>query len=299
MDNRYLEERADPECTSVSRDVIESTAGVGVRSTSIDRRRNDDRRSDDSGIVTDGGVIVAQATLANRCRGADRRELSERRGYSSLTLAELRTCSGGPPTSGLMRLFEIITSASVLIVTAPLMLAIAIIIKVETPGPILFFQKRIGRNGKLFTFVKFRTLYADARERFPELYAYSYDEPELEGLQFKVVDDPRVTPQGKWLRTTSLDELPNFWNVLMGDMALVGPRPEIPEMLPYYKGIMLEKFLVRPGVTGYAQTCGRGHLGFYETVRYDLRHVREQSFIAGLHVIFKTIKMVLIRQGAF
>ena len=299
MGNHFLEEQVDPEYTSVSQDVSERKVDACVRSKSIDRRRNDDRRNNESGVVTDGGVIVAQATLANRCRNGERRALSERRGKSNLTLVELQAQSEILPASGMVRLFEVVASALALIVMAPLMLAIAVIIKLETPGPVLFFQKRVGRNGKLFTFVKFRTLYADARERFPELYEYSYGEQELEGLQFKVVDDPRVTPQGKWLRTTSLDELPNFWNVLKGDMAMVGPRPEIPEMLPYYKGIMLEKFLVRPGVTGYAQTCGRGHLGFYETVRYDLQHVHKQSFVNILQVIIKTIKMVLIRQGAF
>src|SRR5207253_4853875 len=128
---------------------------------------------------------------------------------------------------------------------SPIMLLEAIVIRLGTPGPVLFFQSRVGAGCKPFPFVKFRTLFADARERFPELYAYQYSEEEIAKLKFKIYPDPRVTQQGRWLRQTSLDELPNFWNVLTGDMALVGPRPEIPEMLPYYRGWILEQFSVR------------------------------------------------------
>ena len=148
------------------------------------------------------------------------------------------------------RLAEMAFAVMVLVLAAPLMLLIALIIRLDGPGPVLFFQKRLGKNGRPFTFVKFRTLYADARQRFPELYAYQYSHEELADLKFKIDNDPRVTRCGVWLRKSSLDELPNFWNVLTGDMALVGPRPEIPEMLRYYHGEMLMKFSVRPGVTG-------------------------------------------------
>lgn len=202
-----------------------------------------------------------------------------------------------PPPS--IRLFEIVVASVVLVLTLPLMLLIAGLIKLDSPGPVLFFQDRVGKDRRLFKFVKFRTLYADAKERFPELYAYRYTPEELQELRFKVEDDPRVTRQGRWLRRTSLDELPNFWNVLTGDMALVGPRPEIPEMLHYYRGRSLQKFSVRPGVTGLAQTSGRGRLSFLDTVRLDVDYVRTQSFTYDLKLIARTIKMVLIRDGAF
>lgn len=197
------------------------------------------------------------------------------------------------------RLFEIIIASAALVVTMPIMLVIAFIIWRGTPGPVLFFQKRVGKGGKLFTFVKFRTLYADARQRFPELYAYKYTKQNLDELKFKIDDDPRVTPQGRWLRRTSLDELPNFWNVLVGQMALVGPRPEIPEMLPYYQGGMLSKFSVRPGVTGIAQISGRGRLKFCDTVAYDVEYVRIRSLWFDIKVFLKTIRMVLLRDGAY
>ena len=171
--------------------------------------------------------------------------------------------------------------------------------RLDTPGPLLFFQPRMGAGTRPFRFVKFRTLYADARSRFPELYAYKYTPLELAELKFKVENDPRVTPQGRWLRKSSLDELPNFWNVLTGEMALVGPRPEIPEMLPYYEGEMLTKFDVRPGVTGLAQVSGRGRLGFHDTVALDVEYVRNRSFAYDMRILFKTVWMILKRDGAF
>jgi lipopolysaccharide/colanic/teichoic acid biosynthesis glycosyltransferase len=197
------------------------------------------------------------------------------------------------------RIFEILIVLPALVVTLPIMLLIALIIRRGTPGPVLFFQERVGLNQKPFIFIKFRTLYADAKERFPELYAYSYSEDELHNLRFKVEDDPRVTPQGKWLRRTSFDELPNFINVLKGEVALVGPRPEIPEMLPYYKGKMLRKFTVRPGITGLAQVSGRGRLGFLDTVNADLEYVDKKNLFLDLKILFKTFFMIITRDGAF
>ena len=198
-----------------------------------------------------------------------------------------------------VRLFEVLFALTALILSCPIMLVLAIIVRRGSPGKALFFQKRIGRNGRLFTFVKFRTLYDDARERFPDLYSYCYTEEELSTLKFKILKDPRVTPQGIWMRKTTLDELPNFWNVLTGDMALVGPRPEIPEMLPYYTEEMLLKFKVRPGVTGLAQVSGRGHLSFYETVKMDVDYVRRRSFLLDAKILITTMLRVIGRDGAF
>lgn len=198
-----------------------------------------------------------------------------------------------------LRLFEIVVASIALVITLPIMLITAIVIKLGTPGPALFRQERIGANLKPFRFVKFRTLYADARQRFPELYAYQYNDDELRALKFKVEDDPRVTPQGKWLRRSTLDELPNFWNVLTGELALVGPRPEIPEMLPYYQGEMLLKFAVRPGITGLAQISGRGRLGFHETVEYDVEYVRQRSFAMDLKIMLRTVYLIVLHDGAF
>jgi lipopolysaccharide/colanic/teichoic acid biosynthesis glycosyltransferase len=199
----------------------------------------------------------------------------------------------------LVRLVEIIVALVMLIIFAPVMLIEAIIIRRGSPGPALFFQTRVGASGVPFRFVKFRTLYHDARERFPELYVYRYEPHELDTFKFKIEDDPRVSVEGKWLRKTSLDELPNFWNVLKGDMALVGPRPEIPEMLPYYSGKTLLKFTVRPGITGLAQISGRGRLSFKDTVALDVDYVYRRSLLLDLQIIAKTIYLCLTRDGAF
>jgi lipopolysaccharide/colanic/teichoic acid biosynthesis glycosyltransferase len=198
-----------------------------------------------------------------------------------------------------VRMFEIGVASVALLFTFPLIAFTLVVIKLGTPGPALFRQQRIGANGKPFQFIKFRTLYADARQRFPELYAYRYSDEQLKTLKFKVENDPRVTPQGKWLRRTTLDELPNFWNVLTGDMALVGPRPEIPEMLTYYRGEMLTKFSVRPGITGLAQISGRGRLGFYETVDFDVEYVRRHSLSLDIKIMLRTIWLILRHDGAF
>ena len=198
-----------------------------------------------------------------------------------------------------LRLIEIVAGAVGLLLTLPIMAVIAFCIRWDSPGPALFRQERVGKGGEVFSFIKFRTMYIDAKKRWPGLYAYSYTPQQLDALKFKVVSDPRVTPVGRWLRQTSLDELPNFWNVLTGDIALVGPRPEIPEMLKYYKGEQFLKFSVRPGVTGLAQVSGRGRLSFQDTIKLDLDYVKNRSFAHDCKLIMKTIKMVLTGDGAF
>lgn len=198
-----------------------------------------------------------------------------------------------------LRVFETLVASCMILLTAPLMLVLALVIRRGTPGKAIFQQQRLGMNLKPFTFVKLRTMHTDARQRFPELYDYRYSDHEIEQLKFKIVDDPRVTPQGKWLRTSTLDELPNFWNVLTGEMALVGPRPEIPEMLPYYSAGQLLKFTVRPGITGLAQISGRGRLSFQETVRLDVEYVKRRSLLLDLKILTRTAYKLVTRDGAF
>lgn len=186
-----------------------------------------------------------------------------------------------------------------LILFAPVMLAIAIYIRLDSRGAPVFSHYRVGKNGKLFKFYKFRTLYADAKQRFPEWYAYRYSEGQLNGLFFKVENDPRVTRAGRFLRRSTLDELPNFWNVLIGDMALVGPRPEIPEMLQYYRPECLIKFCVKPGVTGLAQISGRGRLLFRDTEELDALSVTNRSMLGDLKTMLRTIYLIFKMDGAF
>lgn len=198
-----------------------------------------------------------------------------------------------------VRCLEIAVASVVLVVCAPWMVLLAWYIRWGTPGPALFRQTRVGMGFRGFTFYKYRTLYADASQRFPELYEYRYSPDELANLKFKVPNDPRVTPQGGWLRKTTFDELPNFWSVLTGQMALVGPRPEIPEMLPYYEGQMLKKFAVRPGITGLAQISGRGNLTFHETVQHDVEYVERRSLKLDLWILWRTLWKCLTGEGAY
>jgi len=201
--------------------------------------------------------------------------------------------------ASLLRLAEIAIAAVALILSAPIMLVIAFIVSRDSPGPAIFRQQRVGANGRLFWFYKFRTLYADARERFPELYAYDYSQDQVLTLRFKVEEDPRITRAGRWLRRSTLDELPNFWNLLKGDIALVGPRPEIPEMLKHYTPEQLLKFTVRPGITGLAQTHGRGNLAFQETIAWDLEYVQQKSFWLDVKIIARTMRLLFTLDGAF
>jgi len=197
------------------------------------------------------------------------------------------------------RAFEIGIAGILLVLTAPVVLFFALLVKLESPGPAFFRQQRMTTNRRPFGFIKLRTMYVDWERRFPSLSLADLPRQDPAEIRFKTPNDPRATPLGRWLRRTSIDELPNFWHVITGEMALVGPRPEIPQMLPHYRGAMLEKFSVRPGITGYAQIYGRGDLYFSRTVHYDLRYVQERSLAVDLRVLRQTIASVLLGRGAY
>jgi lipopolysaccharide/colanic/teichoic acid biosynthesis glycosyltransferase len=185
-----------------------------------------------------------------------------------------------------------------LLATLPLQLLIGLLIKLTSPGPTIFCQTRVGRDGKLFTFYKFRTMWVDARERFPHMYDYRFTSNQIATMTFKSEDDPRHTPFGRWLRKSSLDELPNLINVIRGDISLIGPRPDIPEMVGYYRPNQLTKLSVKPGVTGLAQARGRGDLTFQQTLMLDLEYVQAYSLWTDLNIIKETIQCLLARTGA-
>lgn len=180
-----------------------------------------------------------------------------------------------------------------LLLLSPVLLFLALAVKFDSPGPAFFRQTRIGRGGRPFTFWKFRGMYVDARTRFPELYAYRYSSDEVKNLHFHPDNDPRVTRIGQFIRRTSLDELPNLINVVFGDMSLVGPRPEIPEMIPYYgdKAVMI--LSVKPGITSLAKLVGRDDINFNETLEFDTRYVVERSLAMDMKLLFGTVWMVI------
>lgn len=194
------------------------------------------------------------------------------------------------------RAIDIMVSGAALLVLAPVMAAIALMLRQSSPGPVFFRQTRIGRGGRTFTIVKFRTMVVDAERYQAELMDQSVYQ---DGRLFKVVDDPRVTPIGAFLRRTSLDELPQLWNVLRGDMSLVGPRPPLPSEVELYQGHHYARFDVKPGLTGPWQVSGRNTIhDFEQVVRLESAYIRRWSLWLDLELLFRTVPVVLSGRGA-
>jgi exopolysaccharide biosynthesis polyprenyl glycosylphosphotransferase len=187
-----------------------------------------------------------------------------------------------------------VVAAVGLVVLAPVFLAIAITIRISDPGPVFFRQLRVGHEGRTFRVWKFRTMYVDAEERRAALI----DQNESDGMLFKIRHDPRVFPAGRFLRSSSLDELPQLINVLKGEMSLVGPRP-LPAEDGDYLGDVRRRLLVRPGITGLWQVSGRSDLSWDEAVRLDLYYVDNWSLAYDLSILWRTIGVVLARKGAY
>jgi exopolysaccharide biosynthesis polyprenyl glycosylphosphotransferase len=183
-----------------------------------------------------------------------------------------------------------------LMLTAPLMLAIGLAVRATTPGPALFRQTRVGLDGRPFTFLKFRTMHVDAERLRDGLAQYNIN---ADGLLFKVRGDPRVTAIGAVLRRSSLDELPQLFNVLIGQMSLVGPRPALPEEVARYSDDVRRRLLVRPGMTGLWQVSGRSDLPWEEAIRLDLRYVDNWSLGLDLAILSRTVSAVLHGAGAY
>jgi lipopolysaccharide/colanic/teichoic acid biosynthesis glycosyltransferase len=271
----------------------------------------------------------------------------EVRGIADTTNAHRSRATARDVSSSLWKerirdVFDIGVAALALVVLSPLMILVAVLIKIDSPGPVLFRQERIGRNrrrsssirnrgkerrqrdphGRPFVFYKFRTMFADAQSRFPHLYEYSHCKDELRSLPIKMLmakrpearldrgvrswpkqalqeNDPRVTRVGRWLRRTSLDELPNLFNVLKGDIHLVGPRPDIAENIRFYEPDELRILDVKPGVTGLAQVEGRGLLSFEETNKLDLEYLAARSFWVDARILVRTFVELIRARGAY
>lgn len=195
------------------------------------------------------------------------------------------------------RVFDLIVGSVLLIVAAPIVLVAAVSIRINTPGSPFFFQTRLGQGGKPFRIFKLRGMYIDARSRFPSLYDYSKKQ-DLE-FCFHHEDDPRVTSAGRFIRKTSIDELPNLWNVVKGDMSLVGPRPEIPEVLALYGPYREEYLSVKPGITCWSKCTGRDRLTKRETIEFDLDYIRTRSFSVDFTILWRTFRGVVLRRDVF
>ncbi len=194
------------------------------------------------------------------------------------------------------RVLDVAASAILLVLLMPVFLSVALAIRLEDPGPILFKQKRVGRWGALFTMWKFRSMYTDAEERKKELMAQN----EMEGgVIFKMKDDPRVTKVGRIIRKTSIDELPQLWNVLKGDMSLVGPRPPVPQEVDEYSLADRRRLEVIPGITCIWQVSGRSDIPFDQQVELDVQYIQSQSFWTDIKILLKTVPALLFGVGAY
>jgi len=194
------------------------------------------------------------------------------------------------------RAFDFLISLALLILLFPLMLAIAIFIKLDSKGPVFYIQKRSGVKGRVFNFYKFRSMVADAEILKLDLI----DKNEVkDGIIFKIKEDPRITKIGRFLRKYSLDELPQFFNVLKGDMSLVGPRPPTPDEVEKYSHHDMQRLSIRPGITGLSQIRGRSELTFKKWVRWDFWYINNWSFNLDLQILLWTIPAVLKGKGAY
>ncbi|SHK23741.1 exopolysaccharide biosynthesis polyprenyl glycosylphosphotransferase [Hathewaya proteolytica DSM 3090] len=193
------------------------------------------------------------------------------------------------------RIFDILLSLIGIIILSPLLFGLWLWIKIDSKGNAVFKQRRIGKDGKAFTIYKFRTMVPDAEKKSQ----LKIDEKDLSNFVFQNKNDDRITKAGAFLRKTSLDELPQLFNVLIGNMSLVGPRPEIPEVVKYYPEEYKQRLLVTPGITGLAQISGRGEIELGKTVYYDVTYIINFSIWNDVKILFKTVTSVLKKDGAF
>ena len=211
-----------------------------------------------------------------------------------MPLLSFETAPGHPVKLATKRAFDLLVSGAALLVFSPVFLAIAVAIKLDSPGPVFFGQVRSGLNGRRFTLWKFRSMVVDAEKRLGELASRN----EMSGPAFKMKADPRVTRVGRFLRKSSLDELPQFWNVFLGDMSVVGPRPPLPDEVARYQRWQRRRLSVKPGITCVWQVSGRNDIDFDTWMKLDLAYIDQWSLWLDLKICWKTIPAVLLGRGA-
>lgn len=227
----------------------------------------------------DASSVIAEETNANQCAVIDEiKQTKSKRAYYIVK-----------------RIQDVLFSLIALIVLSPLLLLTALIIFIDDPkGSPIFTQIRCGKNGKLFKFYKFRSMSVDAESRLEELLSKN----EMNGPAFKIKDDPRITRVGKFIRRTSIDELPQLWNILKGDMSIVGPRPSVPREVEQYTDYQRQRLSITPGLTCFWQIMPkRNSLSFDEWMELDMKYIQEQSFLTDWKIIFATIRAVFHCDG--
>jgi lipopolysaccharide/colanic/teichoic acid biosynthesis glycosyltransferase len=235
-------------------------------------------------------TVKQRARIASRSVPSPSRAASARRGAGRLGVAVTRA-------------LDLITGCVLLVILAPLLLAIAIAVRLDSPGPAIYRQRRIGRGGRVFEVNKFRSMRSDAdstrhRDYVEQLIHHRQpSDPPKNGL-YKLVVDDRITPVGRFLRGWSLDELPQLWNVVRGEMSLVGPRPVIPYEVELYPDWYHERFAVKPGLTGLWQVSGRSECTYEQMVKLDVEYVRRRTLPLDLSILARTVRVVVTRRGA-
>lgn len=193
------------------------------------------------------------------------------------------------------RAFDIVASFIALVLLGPLFLFIALLIKIEDGGPVIFAQTRVGKSGREFKMYKFRSMCLDAEARLRELLVKNHHK---EGVTFKIKNDPRLTHTGKWLRKFSIDELPQFFNVLIGNMSLVGPRPSLPREVALYSLSDRRRLAAKPGITCFWQISGRSEIDFSGQVKLDVAYIESKKLLLDVKILVKTVPAVLSGKGA-
>ncbi|HWD20887.1 MAG TPA: sugar transferase [Verrucomicrobiae bacterium] len=193
------------------------------------------------------------------------------------------------------RALDVVGSALLIIAFLPVLAVVALLIKLEDGGPLIFTQNRVGKFGRMFRMYKFRSMCVNAEQRMAEVLAQNQHQT---GVTFKMKTDPRITKVGRWLRKLSVDELPQLFNVLIGDMSLVGPRPPVPREVALYTLADRRRLAVKPGITCFWQVGGRAELDFPQQVALDVSYIERQSILTDLIILFKTVPAVIGGKGA-
>ena len=214
--------------------------------------------------------------------------------FSGLPLVTFSTAPRDEVLLFVRRCLDLVLSASLLIALSPLLAVLGVLVRLTSPGPVLFKQIRCGLHGRPFVFLKFRSMHVDAETQKAQLAAFN----EMDGPAFKMTNDPRVTPIGRWLRRTSLDELPQLWNIFKGDMSFVGPRPAVVEEVRQYEPWQRRRLSMPPGLTCLWQVSGRNDLTFDEWMKLDLEYIDNWSLWLDLKIAVRTVPAVLMAKGA-
>lgn len=243
-------------------------------------------------ILAEMGITIHYHIPVPELRSAGNKELLKFGRFYTVTYANKMAPAGQIMLKRLLDLFGAVIGCVILFITT---IIVAPLIKLESPGPVFFAQKRVGRNGRIFKMYKFRSMYVDAEERKSELLTRN----EMNGLMFKIENDPRITKVGRFMRRTSLDEFPQFINILKGDMSLVGTRPPTLDEFALYSPYHKKRLSFRPGLTGMWQVSGRSDItDFEEIVRLDVEYIDNWSFMLDVKILLKTVLAVFMKSGA-